>query len=115
MLHNFSLSDETCNFRFVATRLLLRHEVPSLVSSGSAWLQTAEFSDLLRPAFWRGLTLYLPHVHAMHRALKLPDMKKGEGSGPKGAIVKHDIVKQILRHASADGELHSPREQAEGN
>ena len=80
------------------TRLLLRHEVPGPVSTGSALLQNGEFSDLLRPAFWRGLSLYLPQVNAIHRALKLPELKKGEGSGSKGAVVKRDIVKQILTH-----------------
>eukprot|EP00435_Cladocopium_sp_Y103_P007488 s631_g2.t1 len=97
-LHNYSLNDETCNFKFVPTRLLLRHELPSLVSTGSALLQTGECTDLLRPAFWRGLSLYLPQVKSIHRELKLPELRKGQGSGSQGAVVKRDFVKQILTH-----------------
>ena len=58
----------------------------------------SECSDLLRPAFWRGLSLYLPQVTAIRRALKLPELKKGHGSGARGTVVKRDIVKQILTH-----------------
>eukprot|EP00435_Cladocopium_sp_Y103_P027469 s788_g6.t1 len=97
-LHNFSISDDNCMFKFVPTRLLLRHELPSALAAGSALLQTGECGDLLRPAFWRGLTLYLPQVQAVHRELKLPELKRGQGSGARGAVVKRDIVKQILTH-----------------
>ena len=61
-------------------------------------MQTGERSGLLRPAIWRGISLLLPQVRAIHRALKLKELKNGQGTGKKEAVKKRDIVRQIVTH-----------------
>lgn len=89
-------------FKFVPARLALPCEMHVDTMVGAALLQTGDHQDLLRPAFWRGLSLYVPQVQAIRKTLGIPELKRGQGSGSKGAVVKRDVVKQVIKHLFPD-------------
>ncbi len=98
-MFNFSVNDETSSFRFVPTRLLLRSEVPgSHKFQGSVFLKTGEFDSVLRSAVWEGLQINLPQLKSIRDSLKLPVLKKGQGTGREKAVNKHDLAKQLINH-----------------
>ena len=102
-LFNHSCDDTQNSFKFVPTRLLSRSEVPKQLNlPGSAMLVTGAFEGLLPSALSRGLSITLPQVHSIYRALKIPALKPGEGSGSKGAVIKRDLVIQIVKKVFGD-------------
>ena len=98
-IFNYTCDDKECGYQFVPTRLLLRSEVPNHSQlRGSVLMQTGPCDSLLRSALWRGLRINLPELNSIRNSLRLPVLKKGQGTGKNKAVLKRDVAFQVVKH-----------------
>ena len=61
-------------------------------------MQTGPCDTLLRSALWRGLRINLPELNSIRDCLRLPVLKKGQGTGKNKAVLKRDVAFQVVKH-----------------